>query len=194
MASMTCASSKGPKIARRRHDGGVITCVVEYVVDPAKIEAFERFARRWMELVDRHGGQHHGYFLPSEGASDKALALLSFPQLRGVRALPRPVRRGPRLRGRRPDPRRERLRPALRAHLHAAAAARLTRPAPEILDACTPGRGYRRPRSRGSPRDGGATRPGGWSGASRWSSRRARRRRRAAAWSPRSAGSPRHGR
>src|ERR1700693_1342724 len=34
-----------------------------------------------MELVDRHGGMHHGYFLPAEGASDKALALFSFPSL-----------------------------------------------------------------------------------------------------------------
>ncbi|GAA4471286.1 NIPSNAP family protein [Phytohabitans houttuyneae] len=59
----------------------VITCVVEYVIDPAKTADFERFARRWMELVDRHGGTHHGYFLPSEGASDKALALFSFPSL-----------------------------------------------------------------------------------------------------------------
>jgi hypothetical protein len=59
----------------------VITCVVHYVIDPAKIEAFERFARRWMELVDRHGGTHHGYFLPAEGASDAALALFSFPGL-----------------------------------------------------------------------------------------------------------------
>jgi hypothetical protein len=52
---------------------GMITCVVEYVIDPAKIEAFERFGRRWIELVD--------YFLPAEGASDKALALFSFPSL-----------------------------------------------------------------------------------------------------------------
>ncbi|MEU7219042.1 NIPSNAP family protein [Nocardia iowensis] len=59
----------------------MITCVVEYVIDPAETAAFERFARRWMNLVDRHGGTHHGYFLPSEGASDKALALFSFPSL-----------------------------------------------------------------------------------------------------------------
>ena len=58
----------------------MITCVVHYVVDPGKIEAFERFAERWMELVERHGGQHHGYFLPAEGASDAALALFSFPR------------------------------------------------------------------------------------------------------------------
>lgn len=59
----------------------MITCVVEYVIAPAKIDAFERFARRWIELVDSHGGMHHGYFLPAEGASDKALALFSFPSL-----------------------------------------------------------------------------------------------------------------
>ncbi|WP_214409691.1 NIPSNAP family protein [Sphaerisporangium fuscum] len=59
----------------------MITCVVEYVIDPRKIDAFERFGRRWIELVNRHGGTHHGYFLPSEGASDKALALFSFPSL-----------------------------------------------------------------------------------------------------------------
>jgi hypothetical protein len=35
----------------------VITCVVENVIDPAKIDAFERFARRRMELVDLLPGQ-----------------------------------------------------------------------------------------------------------------------------------------
>ncbi|GAB3830704.1 NIPSNAP family protein [Kribbella italica] len=59
----------------------MITCVVEYVIDPAKIAQFEEFAQRWIELVNRHGGTHHGYFLPSEGSSDKALALFSFPSL-----------------------------------------------------------------------------------------------------------------
>ncbi|MEV6283756.1 NIPSNAP family protein [Kribbella sp. NPDC051770] len=57
----------------------MITCVVEYVIDPAKIAQFEEFAQRWIELVNRHGGTHHGYFLPSEGSSDKAMALFSFP-------------------------------------------------------------------------------------------------------------------
>jgi hypothetical protein len=59
----------------------VITCVVDYTIDPAKLDAFERFARAWIGLVNRHGGQHHGYFLPAEGASDRALALFSFPSL-----------------------------------------------------------------------------------------------------------------
>lgn len=59
----------------------MITCHVRYEIDAAKVEAFERFARAWMELVERHGGTHHGYFLPSEGASDIAYALFSFPSL-----------------------------------------------------------------------------------------------------------------
>lgn len=59
----------------------MITCVVTYTIDPSRIDAFEEFARAWMVLVDRHGGIHHGYFLPSEGASDQALALFSFPSL-----------------------------------------------------------------------------------------------------------------
>lgn len=56
----------------------MITCVVHYEIDPAKVAAFEKFARAWIHLVNKHGGRHHGYFLPSEGASDRALALFSF--------------------------------------------------------------------------------------------------------------------
>ena len=39
----------------------MITCHIRYEIDPAEIEAFERFARRWIELVGRHGGTH-GYY------------------------------------------------------------------------------------------------------------------------------------
>jgi hypothetical protein len=30
-------------------DTGMITCVVHYVIDPAEIEAFERFGARWYD-------------------------------------------------------------------------------------------------------------------------------------------------
>jgi hypothetical protein len=59
----------------------MITCHIKYQIDPRKLEHFERFGRRWIALVERSGGQHHGYFLPSEGASDVAYALFSFPSL-----------------------------------------------------------------------------------------------------------------
>jgi hypothetical protein len=66
----------------------MITCVVDYVIDAAKTDDFERFGAAWMDLVERHGGQHHGYFLPAEGASDRALALFSFPSLAAYEQLP----------------------------------------------------------------------------------------------------------
>jgi NIPSNAP len=59
----------------------MITCVVEYVIDPAKIEAFERFGRRWIELVDSHGGMHHGYFLPGRGIERQDPGAVQLPQL-----------------------------------------------------------------------------------------------------------------
>lgn len=59
----------------------MITCVVDYTIDSGKVAEFERFALEWMRLVEKHGGRHHGYFLPAEGASDRALALFSFESL-----------------------------------------------------------------------------------------------------------------
>ncbi len=59
----------------------MITCHVRYVLDPDKVADFERYARMWIPLVRDFGGQHHGYFLPGEGANDVALALFSFPSL-----------------------------------------------------------------------------------------------------------------
>ena len=60
----------------------MVTCHLRYVIDPNKLEDFERYARLWMNLVPRFGGTHLGYFLPSEGANNIAVALFSFPSLR----------------------------------------------------------------------------------------------------------------
>lgn len=56
----------------------MITCYLNYVIDPYKLEEFEYYAKFWIPLVNKFGGVHHGYFLPSEGANNKALALFSF--------------------------------------------------------------------------------------------------------------------
>ena len=55
----------------------MVTCFLRYVIEPSKVEEFEHYAKLWIPLVERFGGQHHGYFLPSEGASNVALALFS---------------------------------------------------------------------------------------------------------------------
>jgi len=59
----------------------LITCYLNYVIDPYKTNEFEHYAKLWIPLVNKFGGQHHGYFLPAEGVNNKALALFSFPSL-----------------------------------------------------------------------------------------------------------------
>lgn len=59
----------------------MVTCFIEYIVDVKKIAEFEHYAKLWIPLVNKFGGQHQGYFLPSEGVSNVALALFTFPSL-----------------------------------------------------------------------------------------------------------------
>lgn len=59
----------------------MITCYVKYIVRPDLIAEFESYAKMWIPIVERFGGQHHGYFLPAEGANNVALALFSFANL-----------------------------------------------------------------------------------------------------------------
>lgn len=59
----------------------MVTCYLRYVIDPLKIDEFEHYAKLWIPLVEKFGGQHHGYFLPHEGANNIAVALFSFPSL-----------------------------------------------------------------------------------------------------------------
>lgn len=59
----------------------MITCHLRYVIDPSKIAEFEEYCRMWLKLIPKFGGVHHGYLLPSEGASNIALASFSFASL-----------------------------------------------------------------------------------------------------------------
>jgi len=59
----------------------MITCHLRYVLKPTRLSEFEAYARRWIPLVRKFGGVQHGYLLPSEGASNIALASFSFPSL-----------------------------------------------------------------------------------------------------------------
>ena len=59
----------------------MITCYLRYIIDPDKLEEFEVYSKMWIPLVEKFGGIHHGYFLPSEGANNVAVALFSFSSL-----------------------------------------------------------------------------------------------------------------
>ncbi|WP_211442578.1 NIPSNAP family protein [Collimonas humicola] len=59
----------------------MVTCYLRYIIDAGKLKEFEHYGKLWIPLVEKFGGAHHGYFLPSEGANNVALALFTFPSL-----------------------------------------------------------------------------------------------------------------
>ena len=58
-----------------------VTIYLRYVLDTRKIKEFEHYGKLWIPLVEKFGGKHHGYFMPSEGANNIALALFTFDSL-----------------------------------------------------------------------------------------------------------------
>jgi hypothetical protein len=77
----------------------MFTCFIRYEIAPGQREAFKDYARTWMALIRKHGGTHHGYFIPGtegdvlpdadfsfpglgrEGAPNIGVALFSFPNV-----------------------------------------------------------------------------------------------------------------
>ena len=63
-----------------------ITCFIRYEIDPAKLDAFEHYARRWGEIIPRCGGHLVGYFSPHEGTNYEAWGLIAFESLAAYEA------------------------------------------------------------------------------------------------------------
>lgn len=59
----------------------MVTIYLRYVIEPSKLAEFEHYGKLWIPLIEKFGGRHHGYFMPSEGANNVALALFTFPSL-----------------------------------------------------------------------------------------------------------------
>ena len=59
----------------------MITCHIEYTLDPFRLAEFETYARRWLSIIPRCGGGLLGYWLPHEGTNTIAAALISFASL-----------------------------------------------------------------------------------------------------------------
>ena len=68
-------------VRRHEREFPMITCYLEYQIDPYKRAEFREYAEMWLPLIKKFGGIHHGYFLPKESASDLAVALFSFESL-----------------------------------------------------------------------------------------------------------------
>src|SRR5436305_11956452 len=58
-----------------------ITVFIRYQLDPFKRDAFEVYAKRWIEIIPRCGGDLVGYWMPHEGTNNIATALISFQSL-----------------------------------------------------------------------------------------------------------------
>ena len=58
-----------------------LTCFIRYQIDPFQRDEFEAYARAWLRIIPRCGGELLGYFLPLEGTSDVAWGLIAFASL-----------------------------------------------------------------------------------------------------------------
>jgi hypothetical protein len=63
-----------------------ITCFIRYRIDPFQREAFAEYARNWLAIIPRCGGDVRGYFLPHEGTNDVAWGLIAFASLAAYEA------------------------------------------------------------------------------------------------------------
>ncbi|HKG85624.1 MAG TPA: NIPSNAP family protein [Beijerinckiaceae bacterium] len=63
-----------------------ITVFIRYRLDPFRRDAFEDYARRWLAIIPRCGGDLVGYWMPHEGTNDVAFALISFDSLAAYEA------------------------------------------------------------------------------------------------------------
>ena len=58
-----------------------VTVFIRYQIDPFKRAMFEEYARRWLSVIPKCGGDLVGYWMPHEGTNDIAFALISFENL-----------------------------------------------------------------------------------------------------------------
>jgi hypothetical protein len=58
-----------------------VTIFIRYQLDPFKRAMFEEYAKRWLSIIPRCGGDLQGYWMPYEGTNNIAFALISFESL-----------------------------------------------------------------------------------------------------------------
>ncbi len=63
-----------------------ITVFIRYQLDPYKRDDFERYARNWLKIIPKCGGDLVGYWMPHDGTNTIAYGLISFPSLAAYEA------------------------------------------------------------------------------------------------------------
>ena len=64
----------------------MITCFIRYEIDPAKVDAFDTYARNWGQAIPRCGADLIGYFAPHEGSATTAYGLYNIESLAAYEA------------------------------------------------------------------------------------------------------------
>lgn len=59
----------------------MFTCIIRYTVVADRRDELEAYARAWIALIRKYGGQHHGYFVPPREGAEVPSATFSFPGL-----------------------------------------------------------------------------------------------------------------
>jgi hypothetical protein len=63
-----------------------ITVFIRYQIDPFKRDQFEAYAKRWLAVIPKCGGNLLGYWMPHEGTNSIAFGLISFDSLAAYEA------------------------------------------------------------------------------------------------------------
>jgi hypothetical protein len=63
-----------------------ITVFIRYQIDPFERDSFEEYARRWLAIIPKCGGEVVGYWMPHEGTNNIAYGLISFANLAAYEA------------------------------------------------------------------------------------------------------------
>src|SRR5471032_2841411 len=78
---MDCFAALAMTEGQHRRLPVAITVFIRYQIDPFKRAMFEEYAKRWLTLIPRGGGDLLGYWMPHEGTNNIAFALISFASL-----------------------------------------------------------------------------------------------------------------
>jgi hypothetical protein len=63
-----------------------ITVFIRYQLDPFKRAMFEEYARRWLSIIPKCGGDLVGYWMPHEGTNNIGYGLISCDSLAAYEA------------------------------------------------------------------------------------------------------------
>jgi len=63
-----------------------LTVFIRYQIDPFNRAQFEAYAKRWLAIIPKCGGELVGYFMPHEGTNNVAYGLISFESLAAYEA------------------------------------------------------------------------------------------------------------